>query len=161
MLMGTVVKGIPLGQSVVGKLSQDIFAASSYLSFLVAILHKELLEWKLQMLKSASAYANSRVHATKAEVLLLHSGRDQLFPSEEEGEKLHHALPSCEICKFDESHYFLFLLFWPLMLEDGIDLLTVTKGTSFGHCGKYHDCCQIACHLHLLNSRSYMKQIDG
>ncbi|GLU18723.1 hypothetical protein SLE2022_350070 [Rubroshorea leprosula] len=133
MLMDNVVKGIPLGQSVIGKLSQDIFAASSYLSVLVEILPKELLEWKLQMLKSASAYANSRLRATKAEVLLLCSGRDQLFPSEEEGERLRHALPNCEIRKFDESHHFLFL-------EDGIDLVTIIKGTSFYRRGKYHDC---------------------
>ncbi|GKV51650.1 hypothetical protein SLEP1_g58285 [Rubroshorea leprosula] len=71
MLMDNVVKGIPLGQSVVGKLSQDIVAASSNLSVLVEILPKELLEWKLQRLKSASAYSNSRLHATKAEVQLL------------------------------------------------------------------------------------------
>ncbi|GLU18721.1 hypothetical protein SLE2022_350050 [Rubroshorea leprosula] len=44
--------------------------------------------------------------------------------------------------------------------EGGIDLVTIIKGTSFYHCGKYHDCCQITCHLHLLNSRSYMNQID-
>ncbi|GLT45366.1 hypothetical protein SLA2020_192010 [Shorea laevis] len=157
MLMDNVVKGIPLGQSVVGKLSQDIVAASSILSananqhiylfscvlekmnddfksqVLVEILPKELLEWKLQMLKSASAYSNSRLHATKAEVLLLCSGRDQLFPSEEEGDRLCHALPYCEIRKFDESHHFFFL-------EGGIDLVTIIKGTSFYHCGKYHDC---------------------
>ncbi|GKV46593.1 hypothetical protein SLEP1_g53566 [Rubroshorea leprosula] len=97
MLMDNVVKGIPLGQSVVGKLSQDIVAASSNPSILVEILPKELLEWKLQMLKSVSAYSNSHLNATKAEVLLLCSGRDQLFPSEEEGERLCHALPNCEI----------------------------------------------------------------
>ncbi|GKV49871.1 hypothetical protein SLEP1_g56595 [Rubroshorea leprosula] len=44
--------------------------------------------------------------------------------------------------------------------EGGIDLVTIIKGTSFYHCGKYHDCCQITCHLHLLNSRSYMNQIE-
>ncbi|GKV51662.1 hypothetical protein SLEP1_g58294 [Rubroshorea leprosula] len=44
MLMDNVVKGIPLGQSVVGKLSQDIVAALSNPSVLVEILPKELLE---------------------------------------------------------------------------------------------------------------------
>ncbi|GLU18710.1 hypothetical protein SLE2022_349940 [Rubroshorea leprosula] len=121
---------------------------------LVEILPKELLEWKLQMLKSASAYSNSHLLATKAEVLLLCSGRDQLFPSEEEGERLCHALPNCEIRKFDESHHFFFL-------EGGIDLATIIKGTSFYHLWKIPYCCQITWHLHLLNSRSYMNQIDG
>ncbi|GLU18709.1 hypothetical protein SLE2022_349940 [Rubroshorea leprosula] len=120
---------------------------------LVEILPKELLEWKLQMLKSASAYSNSHLLATKAEVLLLCSGRDQLFPSEEEGERLCHALPNCEIRKFDESHHFFFL-------EGGIDLATIIKGTSFYHLWKIPYCCQITWHLHLLNSRSYMNQID-
>ncbi|GKV40669.1 hypothetical protein SLEP1_g48278 [Rubroshorea leprosula] len=171
MLMDNVVKGIPLGQSVVGKLSQDIFAASSYLSVLVEILLKELLKWKLQILKSASAYANSRLHATKAEVLLLCStatkltspnlkfmiliiifgrinhlfsnGRDQLFPSEEEGERLRHVLPNCEI-RLSLMKATIFSS-WNVSLkncfgEDGINLVTVIKGTSFYPRGKYHDC---------------------
>ena len=32
---------------------------------------KDTLIWKLKLLKSASAYANSRLHAVKAEVLML------------------------------------------------------------------------------------------
>lgn len=35
------------------------------------IIPKETLLWKLKLLKSASAYANSRLHAVKAEVLVL------------------------------------------------------------------------------------------
>lgn len=35
------------------------------------IIPKDTLLWKLKLLKSASAYANSRLHAVKAEVLVL------------------------------------------------------------------------------------------
>jgi len=38
---------------------------------LADILPKETLEWKLQMLKSASAYAQSRLYAIKAQTLIL------------------------------------------------------------------------------------------
>lgn len=35
------------------------------------IIPKETLVWKLKLLKTASAYTNSRLHAIKAEVLVL------------------------------------------------------------------------------------------
>ena len=35
------------------------------------IVPKDTLIWKLKLLKSAAAYANSRLHAVKAEVLVL------------------------------------------------------------------------------------------
>lgn len=35
------------------------------------IIPKDTLLWKLKLLKSAAAYANSRLHAVKAEVLVL------------------------------------------------------------------------------------------
>lgn len=35
------------------------------------LIPKETLIWKLKLLKSAAAYANSRLHAVKAEVLVL------------------------------------------------------------------------------------------
>jgi hypothetical protein len=38
---------------------------------LASILPEETLLWKLKMLKSASAFANSRLHAVKAQTLLL------------------------------------------------------------------------------------------
>ncbi|KAI3929674.1 hypothetical protein MKX01_025842 [Papaver californicum] len=42
-----------------------------FLGFVTDILPRESLLWKLQMLRSASSFANSRLHAVKAEVLAL------------------------------------------------------------------------------------------
>lgn len=41
---------------------------------------------------------------------LLYSGKDQLFPSQEEGERLRHALSKCQIRKFNDNGHFLFLV---------------------------------------------------
>nr|TKS07942.1 hypothetical protein D5086_0000105920 [Populus alba] len=131
MAMDNAVKGFPLEQTI-GGLSQDLVAMSSYLNALANILPTETLLWKLQMLKTASAYANSRLHAVKSQTLVLSSGRDQLLPSEEEGQRLYVALPKCEIRKFNDSGHFLFL-------EDGVDLVTVIKGASFYRRGKCRD----------------------
>lgn len=38
---------------------------------LADIIPRDTLLWKLKLLRSAAAYANSRLHAVKAEVLLL------------------------------------------------------------------------------------------
>ncbi|XP_065620526.1 phytyl ester synthase 2, chloroplastic isoform X2 [Quercus suber] len=131
MAIESVVKGLPLQQTV-GELSQDLEAISSYLSVLADILPRETLRWKLQMLKSGSAVSNSRLHAVKAQTLILSSGRDQLLLSQEEGERLCHVLPKCEIRKFNNSGHFL-------LLEDGIDLVTIIKGAGFYRRGKYLD----------------------
>ena len=45
------------------------------------------------------------------------SGRDQLLPSQEEGERLCHALPKCVIRKFNNSGHFLFLVGLSLSLS--------------------------------------------
>ncbi|CAK7334093.1 unnamed protein product [Dovyalis caffra] len=131
MAMDKVVKGLPLQQTAEG-LSKDAFAMSSYVDVLANILPKETLLWKLEMLKSASAFANSRLHAVKAQTLLLTSGRDQLLPSEDEGKRLLHALRKCEIRRFNDNGHYLFL-------EDGVDLVSVIKGASFYRRGKCHD----------------------
>uniref|UniRef100_A0A6N2MB95 Serine aminopeptidase S33 domain-containing protein n=1 Tax=Salix viminalis TaxID=40686 RepID=A0A6N2MB95_SALVM len=131
MAMDKVMKGPPLQQAAEG-LSKDVVAMSSYVRVLANILPKETLLWKLKMLKSASAFANSRLHAVKAQTLLLTSGRDQLLPSEDEGKRLRHALPKCEIRRFNNNGHYIFL-------EDGVDLVTVIKGASFYRRGKCHD----------------------
>ncbi|KAK9272119.1 hypothetical protein L1049_002489 [Liquidambar formosana] len=102
MAIASIEKGLPL-QQLVGELSQGLVALSSYLPVLVDILPKETLLWKLHMLKSASASANSRLHAVKAQMLILFSGRDQLLPNQEEGERLHQAMPTCSIRKFKDN----------------------------------------------------------
>ncbi|KAI9177731.1 hypothetical protein LWI28_018557 [Acer negundo] len=131
MAMDNLVKGLALDPAF-GKLSHDLLTMSSYLSVVADILPKETLLWKLEMLRLASAYANSRLHAVKAETLILSSGRDQLLPSQEEGEKLRHALSKCQNRRFNDSGHFLFL-------EGGVDLVTVIKGAGFYRRGKYID----------------------
>lgn len=49
----------------------------------------------------------------------LYSGRDQLLPSMEEGERLRKYLPKCEIRRFSNNGHFLFLVgdHFPCMKE--------------------------------------------
>ncbi|KAG8656016.1 hypothetical protein MANES_04G090600v8 [Manihot esculenta] len=129
--MDDVAEGVPLQQTI-GELSQHVAAMSSYLSVLADILPRETLLWKLQMLKSASAYANSRLHAVKAQTLILTSGKDQLLPSPDEGQRLHSLLPKCENRLFSDSGHFLFL-------EDKVDLVTTIMGATFYRKGAYYD----------------------
>ncbi|XVF13859.1 hypothetical protein REPUB_Repub09cG0005300 [Reevesia pubescens] len=132
MLMDNVVKRGPLAQTI-GELSHDLVSMSSYLTILADILPIETLRWKLNLLKSGSASANSRLHAVKAQMLILCSGRDQLFPSQEESQRLQKAMPDCEIRMFEESGHFLFL-------EENVDLVTIIKGATFYRRGKHLDC---------------------
>nr|KJB33212.1 hypothetical protein B456_006G001000 [Gossypium raimondii] len=131
MAFENVAKGL-MPHQIVGELTQDLVAMSSYLCVLADMLPRETLLWKLQMLKSASSSANSHLHAVKNQALLLCSGKDQLFPSEEEAQRLYRMLPKCEKRVFEESGHFLFL-------EDGFDLVTAIKGASFYRQGKYLD----------------------
>ncbi|XP_027350946.1 acyltransferase-like protein At3g26840, chloroplastic [Abrus precatorius] len=130
-VLDNLVKGLPL-QNTTRELVEDFTTFSSSLPVLADILPKETLLWKLKMLKSASAYAHSRLYAIKAQTLILCSGNDQLLPSQQEGERLVQLLPKCELRKFDDSGHFLFL-------EGSIDLVTIIKGTSYYRRGKYHD----------------------
>nr|XP_011461473.1 PREDICTED: acyltransferase-like protein At3g26840, chloroplastic isoform X2 [Fragaria vesca subsp. vesca] len=102
-------------------LSPGLVAPSmAYLSVIADILPIETLLWKLQMIKSASSYANSRLHAVKAHTLILSSGRDPLLPSQEEGLRLRRLLANCEIYTFEDCSHFLFL-------DDALDLVSVIK----------------------------------
>ncbi|XP_009413594.2 phytyl ester synthase 2, chloroplastic isoform X4 [Musa acuminata AAA Group] len=94
------------------------------LSFLVDILPKESFVWKLDLLKSAALFVNSRLHVVKAQILILASGRDQLLPSHEEAERICSNLPNCRIRHFKESGHTMFL-------ESGIDLVTIIKGAGY------------------------------
>ncbi|EHA8588340.1 acyltransferase-like protein, chloroplastic [Cocos nucifera] len=105
-------------------LSKSLADILPCISFLVDILPKESLLWKLKMLRSASFYINSRLHAVKAQSLILASGRDQLLPSREEAERLCTALPNCRVRHFKDGSHSIFL-------EGGIDLLTTIKGAGY------------------------------
>ncbi|KAH9791739.1 AB hydrolase-1 domain-containing protein [Citrus sinensis] len=137
MAMDSIVKGLFL-QSTIQERSQDFVAMSSYLpvglnSVLANILPKETLLWKLELLKSASAYANARLDAVKAQTLILCSGRDQLLPSEEEGDRLCRALPNCQTRSRFHSG---FARAWQ---EDGVDLVTTIKGAGYYRRGRIVD----------------------
>ncbi|KAH9791740.1 AB hydrolase-1 domain-containing protein [Citrus sinensis] len=132
MAMDSIVKGLFL-QSTIQERSQDFVAMSSYLPVLANILPKETLLWKLELLKSASAYANARLDAVKAQTLILCSGRDQLLPSEEEGDRLCRALPNCQTRSRFHSG---FARAWQ---EDGVDLVTTIKGAGYYRRGRIVD----------------------
>ncbi|CAH2079612.1 unnamed protein product [Thlaspi arvense] len=92
------------------------------LSELGDIIPRETLLWKLKLLRSGATYANSRLHAVQAEVLVLASGKDRMLPSQEESKRLHGVLKNCTVRCFKENGH-------TLLLEDSISLLTVIKGT--------------------------------
>ncbi|XP_071933401.1 phytyl ester synthase 1, chloroplastic isoform X1 [Coffea arabica] len=103
---------------------RNLAALSQPLFGLIDIMPVEFYTWKLKMLKTAAAYANSRLHAVKAEVLVLASGKDNMFPSEDEGRRLSDTVGNCNFrCFKDNGH--------TLLLEGTVNLLTVIKGT--GH----------------------------
>ncbi|XP_073123469.1 phytyl ester synthase 1, chloroplastic-like isoform X2 [Henckelia pumila] len=86
------------------------------------ILPKETLIWRLKQLKHAAAYANSRLHAIKAQVLVLASGKDDMLPSGEEAWRILGSIQNCEIrCFKDNKHN--------ILMENGFNLLTIIKGT--------------------------------
>ncbi|XP_030958006.1 acyltransferase-like protein At1g54570, chloroplastic isoform X2 [Quercus lobata] len=103
-----------------------------YLSDFVDIIPMDSLLWKLKLLKSAAAYANSRLHSVKAEVLVLSSGKDKILPSRDEAERLKNSLQDCVVRYFKDSGH-------TLLLEDGIGLMTVIKGTFKYRCARRLD----------------------
>ncbi|XP_039018978.1 acyltransferase-like protein At1g54570, chloroplastic isoform X2 [Hibiscus syriacus] len=114
------------------KVSSNLTALLPFFSGLPEILPKETLLWKLKLLKSASAYTNSRLHAVKAEVLVIASDKDHLFPSRQEALRLKKVLPNCIVRIFkDNGHALLF--------EDCINLLTIIKGTCIYRHSSRHD----------------------
>ncbi|KAH9754411.1 Acyltransferase-like protein [Citrus sinensis] len=104
------------------QLSNNLPALLPRLSVMSDIIPKDTLLWKLKLLKSASAYANSRLHAVKAEVLVLASGKDNMLPSEDEAKRLNNSLQNCIVRNFKDNGH-------TLLLEEGISLLTIIKGT--------------------------------
>ncbi|KAL6846793.1 hypothetical protein ACP4OV_024241 [Aristida adscensionis] len=98
----------------------------STLSFLVDILTKESIIWKLKMLRTASSFVNSRLHAVKAQTLVLASGNDELLPSREEGERLRGALAKCRTRHFRENGHKILL-----SAEAEFDLATTIKGAGY------------------------------
>ncbi|CAH9112322.1 unnamed protein product [Cuscuta epithymum] len=120
-------------QQTVEELTQNAAALSSYVFVLAHVLPLETLFWRLKMLKSAAAYVNSRLHAVKAQTLILSSGRDELLPSQEEGERLRRVLPNCDIREFNDCGHALFM-------EKDMDLVCVIKKAGIYKRGVRRDC---------------------
>ncbi|XP_010532193.1 PREDICTED: acyltransferase-like protein At1g54570, chloroplastic [Tarenaya hassleriana] len=103
-------------------LREKLSSLLPFLSVLGEIVPKETLLWKLKLLRTGAAYANSRLHAVKAEVLVLASGKDNMLPSQEEAMRLHGLFKNCTVRVFKDNGH-------TLLLEDSVSLLTVIKGT--------------------------------
>ncbi|EPS62304.1 hypothetical protein M569_12487, partial [Genlisea aurea] len=131
MLGANIQKFLPL-EHMIGEISQDSTALSAYLSAISDVLTVENVVWKLNLVKSAALYANSRLHAVNAQVMILASGRDELLPSRVEAERLHKLLPKCEVRVFEDSNHALFL-------DEAIDLVPVITGASFYRRRERHD----------------------
>ncbi|KAH7686721.1 Diacylglycerol acyltransferase protein [Dioscorea alata] len=127
MMTSGYVENQPFIPEVVKELSESLADALNYFSFLVNTFPKESLLWRLKMLKLASFFVNSRLHAIETQILILASGRDQLLPSRVEAERLCKALPNVRVRHFtDNSH--------TILLERGIDLVTIIKGAGYYRC---------------------------
>ncbi|KAG8374877.1 hypothetical protein BUALT_Bualt10G0041200 [Buddleja alternifolia] len=114
------------------QLAANLTAMLPRLSGLADIIPKETLLWKLKLLKYAAAYANSRLHAIKAEVLVLASGKDNMIPSQDEAWRLLGSLQNCKVRYFKDNGH-------TILLEDGVNLLTIIKGTCTYRRSRYRD----------------------
>ncbi|KAG2588730.1 acyltransferase-like protein At1g54570, chloroplastic [Panicum virgatum] len=114
------------------KLSDSLTSMLPLLSELPDIIPRDTLLWKLKLLKTGAAYANSRLHAVQAEVLLLASGSDNLLPSRDEADRLFKALKNCRVRYFKDNGH-------TLLLEDGVNLLSVIKGVNMYRRGRQRD----------------------
>nr|AZM65201.1 diacylglycerol acyltransferase 2 [Vitellaria paradoxa] len=104
------------------QLSGNLAALLPRVSGLADIIPKDTLLWKLKLLKSAASYANSRLHAITAEVLVLVSGKDNMLPSGDEAKRLSKSLQNCKIRHFKDNGH-------TILMEDGVNLLTIIKAT--------------------------------
>ncbi|XP_035538942.1 acyltransferase-like protein At1g54570, chloroplastic [Juglans regia] len=131
MAMVNIESRLPPGKKL-EQLSLSLTSLLPYLSGFDDIIPKNTLLWKLKLLKSAAAYTNSRLHAVKAEVLILSSGKDNMVPSGDEAQRLKELLQNCAVRHFKDSGH-------TLLLEDGIGLMTVIKGTCKYRRSSRHD----------------------
>ncbi|XP_060218058.1 phytyl ester synthase 1, chloroplastic-like [Lycium barbarum] len=131
MAMVNIDSMLPPGQ-IIQRLSDNLTGLLAHLSGLADIIPKETLLWKLKLLRSASSYSNSRLHAVNAEVLVIASGKDNMLPSGDEAQRLANSLRNCKVRYFKDNGH-------TILLEDGINLLTIIKSTSKYRRSKRHD----------------------
>ncbi|KAJ7552394.1 hypothetical protein O6H91_06G054000 [Diphasiastrum complanatum] len=114
------------------KVSDALVELLPTLPILAQVIPKETLLWKLKILHSGALYTNSRLHAVRAQVLLLVSGKDQLLPSMEEGKRLKKLLQNCIVRIFKDSGH-------TLLLEAGLNLATLIKSNNLYRQSKVYD----------------------
>ncbi|MCO5564587.1 hypothetical protein L7F22_018251 [Adiantum nelumboides] len=131
MALATIDKKLP-DVDKAQALRDNLVSMLPTLPSLADIIPKDTLKWKLKLLQTAAAYANSRLHAVKAEVLVLASGKDQMLPSRDEAQRLYKTLESCVVRYYKDSGH-------TLLLEDGLDLGTVIRGTLMYRRSKKYD----------------------
>ncbi|KAJ6848674.1 acyltransferase-like protein, chloroplastic [Iris pallida] len=131
MAMASIIEDLP-PQQILNELSKSLTSMLPLLSDLTDILPKDTFLWKLKLLKSGTAYANSRLHAVEAEVLMLASGKDNMLPSGSEADRLRKSLKNCRVRYFEDNGH-------TLLLEDGLNLLSVIKSTSMYRRSNQHD----------------------
>ncbi|KAJ6848535.1 putative acyltransferase-like protein, chloroplastic [Iris pallida] len=111
-----------LSRQTLDELSRSVSSLIPLPSDLTDKIRNDILLWKLELLKSGASYSNSRLHAVEAQVLMLISGNDNLLPSADEAGCLWTKLKTRKVRHFKDSGH-------SLLLEDGINLITIIKGT--------------------------------
>ncbi|XP_065851775.1 phytyl ester synthase 1, chloroplastic-like [Euphorbia lathyris] len=114
------------------QLSANLIGFLPHLSALADIFPKDTVLWKLKLLNSAAAYANSHLHAVKAEVLVLASHKDNMVPSKDEAEYLQSSLQNCTVRSFKDNGH-------ALLMEGRYSLLSIIKCTGKYRRSKRHD----------------------
>ncbi|KAI5676486.1 hypothetical protein M9H77_07436 [Catharanthus roseus] len=127
----TIDSSLPPG-TFLQQLSDNLTALLPRLSGLTDIIPKDTLLWKLKLLKSAAAYANSRLHAVRAQVLVLAGGKDNMLPSGDEAKRLERSIKNCKVRFFKDNGH-------TILMEDGVNLLTIIKGTGTYRQTRRHD----------------------
>ncbi|KAG0621272.1 hypothetical protein M758_3G006800 [Ceratodon purpureus] len=114
------------------QLRESLLTLLPTLPTLADVVPKDALLWKLKLLHSAALYTNSRLHAVRAQVLILASGKDQMLPSADEARRLKQILPNCRTRYFKDSGH-------TLLLEGGLNLASVIQGTGIYRRGRNQD----------------------
>ncbi|KAJ0859478.1 putative alpha/beta hydrolase-1 [Helianthus annuus] len=95
------------------------------ISVMLKILPKDTLTWRLKLVQSAAAYANSRLHAITSQVLVLASGRDNILPSKNEAQRLFRILKHCDVRVFEENGHTILLVLTLILAPLDIKRVTI------------------------------------
>ncbi|KAM3390157.1 hypothetical protein ACQJBY_011999 [Aegilops geniculata] len=125
------IQNDPSLQGALPMFSQTLSSMLTLTSEIGDIIKMDTVMWRLKLLKSGAAYANSRLHAVQAEVLLLASGNENLPPSGE-AYRLFKTLKNCKVRYFRNRGH-------TLLMEHDFNLLTVIKGVNMYRQGKKRD----------------------